>query len=472
MVIPEHIFKSYDIRGIYPNELNEENIKIIAAAIYKFFRKKIEKDPLRILVSYDMRLSSPALSKAVIETLVDLGAHVVDAGLNPTTTFYFAVARLGFDAGIQITASHNPKEYNGLKFVIVTDQGIIKIGKSTGMDDIKNLALDAIKQGDEQIEIKSFAAGRLKRMKNLVSQEVKNAFNIAGEGDIKGFKVVADPANSMGSLYIEELFKNIPGKLVKMNFDLDGNFPAHQPDPLQPETLVDLKKRVREEKADLGLAPDGDGDRIMFIDERGELVPSAVITAMVASKILKNNPGGKILFDIRYVLTPKRVVEELGGQTVVTKVGHAFITETMQKEGGIFAGESSGHYYFKATGGAESAVTVIIIILQMMSESGKKLSELANEYSRSSESGEINFKIKNAKEIIEVIKTHYSEGNISELDGVAVDFPDWRFSVRTSNTEPLLRLNVEEEIVSARGRHKELVEFINRHAQFEEPEAS
>ncbi len=249
---------------------------------------------------------------------------------------------------------------------------------------------------------------------------------------------------------------------------MDGSFPVHAPDPLVPENIVDLQKRVLDENADLGLAPDGDGDRIMFVDEKGKLVSPAIITAMVASEVLKHNPGGKILFDIRYILTPKRVVEEKGGETVVTKVGHAFITEAMQKEGGIFAGESSGHYYFKATGGAESAVTVIIIVMQMMSETGKKLSELAEEYKRSAESGEVNFKVKNAKEVIEIIKENYKEGVVSEIDGVAIDFPDWRLSLRTSNTEPLLRLNVEEEIVSAKGRHNEVINLINKHAKFDD----
>lgn len=462
MQIPEGIFKSYDIRGIYPDQLNEDNTKVIASSIYKFFQQKIGKGKIKVLVSCDMRLSSPKIHKAVIETLVDLGAEVVDAGINSTPTFYYGVSNLGFDGGIQITASHNPKEYNGMKFVIVTDKGVIKIGKSTGMDEIKKMSLET-----QEIE-KSEGHGNLQRLENLVEDEVKNAFKIAGDSEIKEFKIVADPANAMGAVYIEELFKNIKGELIKMNFELDGSFPVHAPDPLVPENLVDLQKRVVEENADLGLAPDGDGDRIMFIDEKGKLVSPAIITAMVASEVLKHNPGGKILFDIRYILTPKRVVEEKGGETVVTKVGHAFITEAMQKEGGIFAGESSGHYYFKATGGAESAVTVIIIVLQMMSETGKKLSELSEDYKRSVESGEINFRVKNAKEVIEIIKDNYKEGEISEIDGVAIDFPEWRLSLRTSNTEPLLRLNVEEEIVTAKGRHNEVINLINKHADFDD----
>lgn len=463
MQIPESIFKSYDIRGIYPEQLNEDNAKIIAASIFKFFQSKLNKsEGIKILIGYDCRTSSPAISQAVIRTLVNLGANISDAGVVSTPTFYFAVSNLGFDGGIQITASHNPKEYNGMKFVIVTESGIIKIGKSTGMDEIKRVSLELAEKDNLE---ESDKKGSLTKLENLVEKEFENAFKVAGEPKIKEFKVVADPANAMGATYIEEIFKHIPGQLIKMNFELDGNFPAHQPDPLQMENLVDLQKRVIEEGADLGLAPDGDGDRIMFIDEKGGLVSPAIITAMVASQLLKNNPGGKILFDIRYILTPKRIVEEYGGQTLITKVGHAFITEAMQKEGGLFAGESSGHYYFKATGGAESAVIVILIILELMSQTNKKLSELSEDFKRSKESGEINFKVSNAKEIIEILKEKFSDGELNELDGIAVDYPDWRFSVRTSNTEPLLRLNVEEEIVNAKDRHNDLVKIIKEHAK-------
>ena len=461
MVIPENIFKSYDIRGTYPDQLNETNVTVIARSIYTFFQNKLEKlDKIKILISRDMRMSSDPISEAVIGTLYNLGAEVVDAGIISTPTFYYAVSNLGFEAGIQITASHNPKDYNGLKFVLVTPKGLLKIGKSTGMDEIKKVSLE-----EKDLPVKTdYPKDEIKRLENLVEKEVKNAFTIAGDNEIKSFKIVADPANAMGATYIEELFKNIPGELIKMNFELDGTFPAHLADPLILENLVDLQKRVLEEKADLGLASDGDGDRIMFIDEKGIMVPPAVITAMVAKALLEKNPKSKILFDVRYVLTPKRIVEESGGESLVTKVGHAFITEDMQKHGALFAGESSGHYYFKACGGAESAVSVIIIVLQLLSKSSKKFSELAEEYKRSKESGEINFKVKNAPEIIEVLKEKYSDGELNELDGIAVDYPNWRFSVRTSNTESLLRLNVEEEIREAKDRHLELVDLINKHA--------
>ena len=228
-------------------------------------------------------------------------------------------------------------------------------------------------------------------------------------------------------------------------FDLDGTFPAHQPDPLQSETLVDLQKRVIKEKADLGLAPDGDGDRLFFIDEKGNIVPPTIITSIVAKDFLTRFKGEKILIDIRYILTPQRIVKENGGTTQITKVGHAYITEAMNSSGGIFAGESSGHYFFRDTGNAESQLPIILTVLKVLTEANKPFSEVIEDYRRSFESGEFNFKVTNSPEILESLKQKYSDGMLDPMDGIAVNYPTWRFSVRTSNTEPLLRLNVEAD---------------------------
>lgn len=224
---------------------------------------------------------------------------------------------------------------------------------------------------------------------------------------------------------------------------MDGTFPAHQPDPLQKATLVDLQKRVVEEHADLGLAPDGDGDRLFFIDEKGNIVPPTIITSLVAKELLKTHPGAKFLVDIRYILTPKKIIEENGGKMLVTKVGHAFITQGLGESGAIFAGESSGHYFFRDTGNAESQMPMILMVLKILREENKPFSEVVNEYRRSYESGEINFTVSNAPEIMEAIMKQYYKGTLDKMDGVAIDFPTWRFSVRISNTEPLLRLNIE-----------------------------
>ncbi len=459
---PEKIFKSYDIRGIYPTQLNEDNAVPITRAIYKFFLDKSpDKKSLSVVVGQDMRLSSPAIFKSVSETLVEMGAEVIDIGLVSTPTFYYAVFGGKYDTGIQITASHNPKDYNGLKIVMYTPQGLIKIGKSTGMEDIKKLAL-------EKVDVPKMAGGKITKKEGVVVEDVKNALRIAGNPKLTPFKVVADTANAMASLYIEELFKHIPGNLIKMNFELDGTFPAHPADPLDEDNVADLRKRVVEENADLGIATDGDGDRLFFIDEKGEIVPPSHITALVARELLKKHKGDKILADIRYILTPRKIVEELGGTFVITKVGHAFITEKLHETGGVFAGESSAHYFFRETGNAESQLPVILTVLKVMTEEGKTLSELVRSLKRSHESGETNFRVKNAPEIINIMKKEFADGEVSELDGVAITFADWRLSLRSSNTEPLIRLNIEAEADGiVEEKKKRVLELINKHAVFD-----
>ncbi|OGH16706.1 MAG: hypothetical protein A3C30_01050 [Candidatus Levybacteria bacterium RIFCSPHIGHO2_02_FULL_40_18] len=436
-MIPSHIFKGYDIRGLYPEELNEENIKTIVSAIYKFFKKgKPKNDKLTLVVGTDMRVSSPSLTKAAIDTLVSLGANIVDIGVVSTPTFYFAVSHYGYECGMQITASHNPPQWNGVKFVKKGNRGLVKIGKPTGMDDVKKMVL-------ENDLPKPAPGGSIVKKSGILKDEVENSLKIIGSPNIGTFKIVADPANAMGSQYIEALFKRVPQELIRMNWELDGTFPAHQPDPLQTETLVDLQKRVISENADLGLAPDGDGDRLFFIDEKGNIVPPAIITSIVASELLANHPRDTIYVDIRYLFTPKKIIEEAGGKVEITRVGHAYITEAMNKTGGIFAGESSAHYFFRETGNAESQMPVILMILKVLTREGKPFSEIIEQYRKSYESGEFNFKITNAAEILDALSQKYKDGELKTMDGVAISYPDWRFSVRTSNTEPLLRLNVE-----------------------------
>jgi len=439
MSINPGIFKGYDIRAIYPTDINEKNIVAIIRAIYTFLIKDYKGNiPFTLVVGTDMRISSPSLTKAAIKTLLSLGANIIDIGLVSTPTFYFVVSHYNYDAGIQITASHNPKEWNGIKIVKNSPKGLIKIGKPTGLETIKEMAL----AGES---IRTLAKGKVTQKTEFLKDEVKNALRIADNPTIKKFKIVADAANAMGSQYILALFNRINAHLIKMNFDLDGTFPAHQPDPLQSETLVELQKRVIKEKADLGLAPDGDGDRLFFIDEKGNVVPPTIITSIIAKDLLKKYKREKILIDIRYILTPQRIVKENGGAIQITRVGHAYITEAMNKTGGIFAGESSGHYFFRETGNAESQLPIILTVLKVLTEENKPFSELVEDYRRSFESGEYNFKVTNALEIIDTLKQKYSDGILDPMDGIAVNYPMWRFSVRISNTEPLLRLNVEAD---------------------------
>jgi phosphomannomutase len=465
MDIPAGIFKSYDIRGTYPDQLNEENAVPITKAIYAFFKKQFpNKEKLAVVVGRDMRTSTPAIFEAVSKTLLELGADVIDPGLVSTPTFYYAVYHYDYDCGMMITASHNPKNYNGIKIVTNPNKGggIIKIGKPTGMDDIRQMALDMVEPE------KASQPGVIHVIEDTVVEEVQSALDIMRRPNLNAFKVAADPANAMGALYVEELYKHIPGELIKLNFELDGTFPSHAADPLDPKNNEPVQEAVKKHGADLGLSLDGDGDRIFFIDEKGEVVPPSMITALVAKELLREHPGEKILFDIRYIMTNKKITEESGGVPVVTKVGHAYITEKMNEGGGIFAGESSSHYFFKSTGNAEGPLLVILHVLKAMTEQGKTLSQLVSEVKRSQESGEMNFRVKNGKEIIEKLKELHADGEITELDGVAVNYPDWRFSLRMSNTEPLLRLNVEEEVEGYQSRHEKLVELIKEHAVFDE----
>lgn len=449
------IFKAYDIRGIYPEEINEEAIRDIVKAIYTFFLKDSGGESLSIVLGRDMRVSSPSLFEEAKNSLLKLGAAVIDVGLVSTPTFYFSVLDGQYDAGIQISASHNPKEYNGIKFAKRVDNQLIKIGQTTGMSEVKDIALN------KKFHTSS-DKGSVVEKKEVVASEVASALKVVPAVKIKKFKVVADPGNAMGALFIEELMKHIPCELVKINFELDGTFPSHQPDPLQFDTLRELQKKVIDEKADLGIAPDGDGDRVFFIDEKGEVIPSTLISSLIAKEILLGQKGEKILVDIRYTKNVKNIVEKNGGNLLISRVGHALITEQLNKEAAAFAGESSGHFYFRETGGGESSVRVILYVLEMMSREGKPISDIVTSLKSSLESGEINFVIqKDAKDMLEALSEKYKDAEVSWLDGISLDYPNWRFNVRTSNTEPLLRLNVEADDKSTLdNKVSEIVNFL------------
>lgn len=455
MDIDPKIFKAYDIRGIYPTQINASVIETIVKATYTFFKSKLNLDrQMTVVLGNDMRTSSPELMEVARKALVEMGAHIIDVGMISTPSFYFSVFHYGYDAGIQITASHNPKEYNGVKFVMNSPAGLIKIGKSTGMEEVKQIAI-------EGNFVNSEAGGKVEEKSGLMDEEVTTALSILENPNIKHYKVVADTANAMGAQYISAIFEHVPADLVKMNFEFDGTFPAHQPDPLNYDNLVDLQARVLAEKADFGLAPDGDGDRLFFIDDKGQVVPASIITGIITKEFLKKYPGATILFDIRYILNNRKIVEENGGKWEVTKVGHAFITETMHKTGAVFAGESSAHYFYKDTGNGENQLMTILTVLKVMSEENKKLSELVEEYRRAFESTEFNFRVTNAPEILAALREKYHDGELEELDGVSVSYPTWRFNVRTSNTEPLLRLNVESfDKTSMEEKRDELKAFI------------
>lgn len=467
-MIPESIFKAYDIRGTYPEQLSEHNLPFIIRAIVEVIKQNSpQNSPINIALGCDMRLSSPALFAIAKETIINLGINVYELGLVSTPSLYFATFHYGCQGGIQITASHNPAHCNGLKIVRSGPNGLIKIGASTGMDEIKRLSLSYSEQPENH---PVNMAGTVKTIdtSELLQAEIANAKAIAGDVPIKSFKVVADAANSMGASYLEPLFKDLPGEFIRMNFNLDGNFPSHPADPLIPENLTDLKKRVITEKADLGLAPDGDGDRMIFVDEKGNYISPSIITALIAQEFLQNNPDEKILFDIRYIFTPLDVIKKAGGEAVITRAGHAFITEKLNEVGGIFGGEASGHYFFRDTGNAESQLPVVLMVLSRMTKANKPISQIVKSLAASTESGEINFRVTNAPKLIEILENHFSDGEIVKIDGVAVTYPEWRFSLRSSNTESILRLNVEELGGTSHSKADQVIELINKHGQFEQ----
>ncbi len=445
------IFKAYDIRATYPDKINEDVVEQVMRAIYTYFTQLKNKEHMTIVLGHDMRTHSPSLFKRAKEALVNSGAHVIDVGLVPTPTVYFTVRSFQYDAGIMISASHNPKEYNGIKMVLRDGNTLVKIGKTTGMAEIKELAMN-----------NSFAEytndGTVEEKKDVLKEEITQAYKAIHPGDVSHLTIVADPANAMGIPPLKELFNNegyerVHSTFIPINFELDGTFPAHQADPLQHKTLRQLQDKVMAEKADLGICTDGDADRVMFINEKGDIIPATYITALVAGEILKDFPGELILVDIRYTRNVEHVVKQLGGKVGYTKVGHALITEQINRENAIFAGESSGHYYFRDMGGCESTMRIILYVLRVLAREKKPISEILAAMEVSHESGEYNFELPEgvtAKSITDKITAEYSDGTLSTLDGIAIDYPEWRLSIRTSNTEPLLRLNIE-------GKTKELV---------------
>jgi len=439
--INPNIFKSYDIRGIWPNDINEENIELIAKAIVSFLIKKLNKEKISLVLGHDMRFSSPLIFEKLKNVFLSYGINIYNLGLVPTPTVYFSIFRFNADIGIQISASHNPKNYNGIKIAIREGKKLIKIGKNTGMDEIKRIALKNM-----FINLKNSSRGKIIEIKDAIDSEINAAFSDLKINNLKKLKVIVDPANAMGILYFKKLKNKIPIEIEMINDKLDGNFPSHQPDPLQFNLWKDLQKKVILKKADLGMMIDGDADRIFFIDECGKIIPATLTTSIILEKIFDLKPKSKVLVDIRYILNVKKQVEKLGGKMSISPVGHALITQQLNDEKAVFAGESSGHYYFEEIGGGESSIRIILIILQILSEKKQSISKLIKSIQSAFESGEINFiRYENIspKEILKKIADDYNDGEISWVDGLSVSYPNWRFNIRSSNTEPLIRLNIE-----------------------------
>ena len=422
------VFKAYDVRGIYPDDLDE-------AGGYAIGRGYVEQfEPRRIAVGRDMRLSSPRMAAEVIRGAAEAGAEVLDLGLVGTEMVYFAVGELGLDGGIEVTASHNPKEYTGLKIV---RRGALPVGGESGLLDVRDRAL-AI--GDRA----SAGVGRVSTY-DIWPAYVDRVMSFIDTTSIRRLKVVIDAANGMAGAMLPPVLKRLPIDAVRYYFDPDGSFPNHEPNPLLPENREFIVGKTLEEGADLGVAFDGDADRCFFVDDTGEFVPGDFATALFAETVLAKEPGAKIIYDVRASWAVPETIERAGGIPLVNRVGHAYIKHRMRKDGAAFGGEVSGHYYFREFSQADSGVIPFLLMLELVSRSGKKLSELLKPYrDEYFITGEINTPVADVALKLQELKERYaSEGTVSHLDGVSVDADDWHFNVRPSNTEPLLRLNLE-----------------------------
>lgn len=429
------IFKAYDIRGVYPDQLDEDLALVLGKAFVQLLSKENEgKTDLDIVVSQDMRPSSKSLEESLIKGITSAGANVIQIGLNTTPTFYFAVAHGKYHGGIQITASHNPSEYNGFKMV---RERAKPIGEGTGMEAIVELI-----KANELLEASE--PGKIIKLDTVMDDQVKFVSKLVDLDQIKPLKIVVDAGNSVGALDMKAIFKKLPCELIPLYFELDGTFPNHDADPLKPENLVDLQEAVIEHQADLGIALDGDGDRMFFIDEKGEEVPQAILRGMMAQIELKDNPGETVCYDIRPGKITQDMIDEVGGNAVITRVGHSLIKAKMEETNAIFGGESSGHYFYKFDFGTFDVPLVLLVkFLQYVSQQDKPISEIVDPYKRYSHSGEINSMVEDKDKVIEKLAKKYADADISRLDGITITYKDFWFNVRPSNTEPKLRLNLE-----------------------------
>jgi phosphomannomutase len=423
------VFKAYDVRGIYPTDLDEEGGYAIGRAYVEQF------EPKRVAVGRDMRISSPSMAKAAIKGAAEGGADVVDIGLVGTEMLYFAVGELDLDGGIQVTASHNPKEYTGMKIV---RRGALPVGGDSGLLEIRDRALAGFSpvQGQALDSV---------RQEDVFPGYVEKVLSFIDPRAVKPLRVVIDTANGMGGVMLPPVLERLPIDTVRYFFEPDGTFPNHEPNPLLPENREFVIGKVLEEKADLGAAFDGDADRCFFIDDTGEFVPGDFVTALLAELVLEKHPGAKIIYDVRASWAVHETIERAGGTPLINRVGHAFIKHRMREEGAVFAGEVSGHYYFRDYYQADSGVIPFLLMLELISNRDKKLSELLRPFrERYFLTGEINVPVADVAVKLQEIKEHFgSEGKVSHLDGISIEAEDWHMNVRPSNTEPLLRLNLE-----------------------------
>ena len=432
--VPEGIFKAYDVRGLYGEEMDGDTAYLLGRAFTLVLAELREKSPaeLGIGVGRDMRLQAPEMAGRLLEGIVAEGAHVMDAGMVGTEMLYFMVGARGLDGGAMITASHNPKAYTGVKLV---REGALALSGETGITRIRDMILAGLPPApghgsSEEIDI--------------AKEFNKAALAFIDTNALKPMKVVVDGGNGMAGQMVGPLLERFDLDLVTTYWTPDGNFPDHEPNPLLPENRQFIIDRVLAEEADLGIAWDGDADRCFFIDDKGEFVDGDFLTALLAELVLEKEPGADILYDVRASRAVPDIVTAAGGVAHINRVGHAFMKQAMKEIGGAFAGEVSGHYYFRQFYNADSGTIPALLVLELLSKSGRKLSDLVGDLrSKYFISGEINSEVDDPKGKMDAIAEQHPDAEVSWLDGVSVDYPEWHFNVRPSNTEPLLRLNLE-----------------------------
>ena len=448
------VFKAYDVRGVVPDELDAGLVRLIGAAFATW------SGATEILVGRDCRLSSPELAAALTEGATSLGVDVIDLGLASTDLLYFASGSLE-RPGIMITASHNPKEYNGLKFCLA---GAKPVGEDSGLGEIRA----RVEKGDE---ILGTAQGSV-RQQNVLDAYVDHVLSFTDVEAMRPLTVAVDTANGMGGLVAPAVFDRLPVTLHHLYAELDGTFPNHPADPIDPANQRDLKKVVLEHGADVGMAFDGDADRVFLVDELAGDVSGSLLTALVATAMLEREPGAKIVYNLICSWTVPEVIREHGGIPIRARVGHSFIKQVMAETGAVFGGEHSGHYYFRDNYNADSGLIAAVITLGELSRSAQTLSQLLQPYRRYFSSGEINSQVDDPSAKIEEIADALRDGRQDRLDGLTVEFDDWWCNVRASNTEPLLRLNVEAktpELLAA--KTEELLTLIRGEVQEAKREA-
>lgn len=430
MINPE-IFKAYDVRGLYPSEVTEEVFQQLGRAFAAYL------GPGRFAVMRDMRLSSPSLAAAFIDGARTQGAHIIDYGLAGTDMMYFAVAANGLDGGAEITASHNPKQYNGCKLV---RKEAFPLSGEAGIKEMKEMMLAGT------LPAPAHTRGGVE-LGDIMERYVTHVMAFIDEGVIRPFNVVLDAGSGVAGMVAPKLFDRLPCRTTRLCFEVDGTFPNHEANPLIDENRRDITARVIAERADAGIAWDGDADRCFFLDGTGEFIAGDFITALLAESFLMKHPGSTIIYDVRASYAVKDVVARYRGRALMNRVGHAFIKRRMREEDAIFGGEVTGHYYFRDNFYADNGFIPALLILELMSQKGLSLRDLLKPLrEKYFISGEINTKVSSmavVDEKIERLAREYAHGTVYRLDGISVEFDDWHFNVRPSNTEPLLRLNLE-----------------------------